>query len=331
MAIEKAFVATSFGNIAYLEVGKATKPPLLFVHGIPTSSYLWRRVLRFLQNDFHCYAPDLMGLGDTVVDPDKTPLHMDAQAEMLLEFMDKIGHTAFGLVAHDQGGAAAQIIAARQPERLTALVLADVVCYDNWPVPTIARLQSFARLPLIPNLAARTGLIEWIEARTPFSSFRRALYEGDKLSEEAIREYLRPLRASKESRERFLRFLLAGHPRYTELVVPRLKQFEKPTLILWAGDDPHLSPSWGQKLFEDIPGAKRFELIPFCGHFWQEERPSHFASKMGEFLSDVYRELHSASKTEPEKEKEKTKSPTKTKKQAKKKPAPTTETRPAEG
>jgi len=326
MVIEKAFVATTFGNIAYLEVGSDAKPPLLFVHGIPTSSYLWRRVLRFLQNDFHCYAPDLMGLGDTVVDPDKTPLHMDAQAEMLLEFMDKMGHASFGLVAHDQGGAAAQIIAARQPERLSALVLTDVVCYDNWPVPTIARLQSFARLPLIPNLAARTGFIEWIEAKTPLSSFRRALFDGDKLSEEAIREYLRPLRASKESRERFLRFLLAGHSRYTELVVPRLKQFEKPTLILWAGDDPHLSPSWGQKLFEDIPGAKRFELIPFCGHFWQEERPSHFASKIGEFLSDVYRTIEAKSAQAPEPAAKKT-TPTK----AKKKAAENTETQPAEG
>ena len=64
-AIEKSFVRTSFGNIAYLETGSAGKPPVLFVHGIPTSSYLWRHVLRFLQNDFHCYAPDLMGLGDT--------------------------------------------------------------------------------------------------------------------------------------------------------------------------------------------------------------------------------------------------------------------------
>jgi pimeloyl-ACP methyl ester carboxylesterase len=67
--------------------------------------------------------------------------------------------------------------------------------------------------------------------------------------------------------------------------VDGLKRFDKPTLILWAADDPHISPSWGRRLFDDIPGAERFELIPFCGHFWQEERPAEFAAHMGEFLA----------------------------------------------
>ncbi|MCP4195706.1 MAG: alpha/beta hydrolase [Proteobacteria bacterium] len=53
----------------------------------PRSSILWRHVLEFLQNDFPCYAPYLMGLGDTEVDPESDHFHMDAQAEMLLEFM----------------------------------------------------------------------------------------------------------------------------------------------------------------------------------------------------------------------------------------------------
>ena len=68
-ALEKKFAPLSFGDIAYLEAGSADRPPLLLVHGIPTSSFLWRHVIRFLRNDFHCYAPDLMGLGDTDVDP----------------------------------------------------------------------------------------------------------------------------------------------------------------------------------------------------------------------------------------------------------------------
>ena len=40
------------------------------------------------------------------------------------------------------------------------------------------------------------------------------------------------------------------------------------------------------KLFEEIPGARQFELVPFCGHFWQEERPAEFASIMGQFLTE---------------------------------------------
>ena len=159
-ALEKKYVKISFGNIAYLEAGAATRPPVLFMHGIPTSSFLWRHVLRFLQNDFHCYAPDLMGLGDTEVDPESGHFHMDAQAEMLLEFMTALGHERFGVVCHDQGGAAVQIIAARRPENLTCLVITNCVCYDNWPVPVIARLQALARVPLLMDALRRTGYFE---------------------------------------------------------------------------------------------------------------------------------------------------------------------------
>ena len=292
--MKKNFVETSFGNIAYLESGSDKKPPVLFVHGIPTSSYLWRDVIRFLQNDLHCYAPDLMGLGDTEVDPKTTAFHMDAQAEMLIELMEKLGHETYGLVCHDQGGAAAEILVGRLPQRVNAWVITDSVCYDNWPVPAIKQLQDMSRIPLLMNLVSRTGIMEWLECDTRLSNFKRGVFERDKLSNESIREYLRPLRESAVGRERFLKFLLAGNARYSELAVAGIKQFDKPTLIIWAGDDHYLSPSWGRKLLEDIPGAERLEIVPFCGHFWQEERPSEFASLMGEFLVE---KLASAKKT----------------------------------
>ena len=283
--IEKQFVSlSSYGEIAYIEAGAAPRPPVLFVHGIPTSSYLWRHVLRFLQNDFHCYAPDLMGLGDTRVDPTGR-FDMEAQAEMLVDFMAACGHETFGLVCHDQGGAAAQLIAARLPQRVRCFVITDAVCYDNWPVPAIARLQTAARLPSLMGVLTRLGLMEWLERRTPLSSFRRGVYRPEALEEASIREFLRPMRESVEGLQRFRSFLLAGHPRYTQMAIDGLKEFDEPTAIFWAADDYYISPSWGRKLYEDIPGAERFELVPFCGHFWQEERPSEFSSLIGEFLA----------------------------------------------
>ena len=283
--VEKKFVRLSIGDVAYLETGAADKPAVLFVHGIPTSSYLWRHVLRMLQNDFHCYAPDLMGLGDTRIDTN-IPLHMDAQAEMLVEFMHTLGHERFALVCHDQGGAAAPISAARLPDLLRCLVLTDCVCYDNWPVPAVRRLQRMAQLPLLPELLGRLGVNQWLETKTPLSNFRRGVFEPRKLTDEAIAEYLRPLSEGPEARARFRRFVLAGDKRYTELAAEGLRRFDKPTLVVWAGDDYYLSPSWGRKLYEEIPGAERFEIVPFCGHFWQEERPAEFCAHIGGFLAE---------------------------------------------
>ena len=284
--IAKKFVDLSYGRIAYLETGRTPKPPVLMVHGIPTSSFLWRHVLRFLQNDFHCYAPDLMGLGDTHVDPTRDIFHMEAQAEMLCEFMAAFGHEQFALVCHDQGGAAAQLIAARQPERISCFGITDCVCYDNWPVPAVRRYQRLARLRPLYSAVARSGAMELVLAHTPLSDMKRGVYERDKLTAAAIAEYLRPMRESPAGLERGRQFILAGHPRYTERAVAGLKRFDRPTIVIWAGDDVFLSPSYGRKLAEDIPGAERFELVPFCGHFWQEERPSEFASLLGEFFAE---------------------------------------------
>ncbi len=283
---QKKFARLSFGDIAFLEAGSAERPPVLFVHGIPTSSYLWRHVLRFLQNDFHCFAPDLMGLGDTRIDADATSLDMEAQAEMLIEFMHLQGHDSFAIVCHDQGGAAAQLIAARLPHKVTCLVLTDCVCYDNWPVPAVRRLQRMAQLPVVPEILGRVGFSQWLETKTRLSSFKKGVFEPRKLTNEVIHEYLRPLSEGPEQRKRFRKFVLAGDCRFTQLAVEDLRRFDKPTLVVWAADDYYLSPSWGRKLFEDIPGAQRFELVPFCGHFWQEERPSEFSAIIGAFLAE---------------------------------------------
>ena len=284
-ALHKKTLSCSFGHIAYLEAGPEAAPPVLFIHGIPTSGYLWRDVLRLLQDDFHCYAPDLMGLGDTEVDPETGRFHMEAQAEMLEAFMSGLGHETFAVVCHDQGGAAAQLLAARRPQLLTCLVLTNCVCYDNWPVPAIARLQTLMRLPLLPGALVRLGLFKLLETRTPLSAFRRGVHDPRSMPDTSILEYLRPLHEGRQQRERFRKFLLAGNPCYTLAAVEGLRAFSKPTLVLWGADDRYISPSWGRKLHQDIPGAERFELIPCCGHFWQEERPAEFVAHMGPFLA----------------------------------------------
>ena len=287
IGLEKKYVKTGFGNIAYLEAGVSIYPPVLLVHGIPTSGFLWRHVMELLHSEFHLYAPDLMGLGDTDADPEGDNFHMDAQAEMLLDFMDALEHESFSVVCHDQGGAAAQLIAGQNPKRLRCLVITDSVCYDNWPTPTIKRVQRLTRrLPFMVRIAlTKIGFFEWRETSRRFSSFRRAVYNPDCISNEAICEYLRPMRTSVKGAKRFDKYLLAGNPSYTLKAIKDLRHFKKPTSIIWAADDTELSPSWGLKLRDDISGVCQFELIPFCGHFWQEEKPEDFARLIGAFLA----------------------------------------------
>ena len=129
----------------------------------------------------------------------------------------------------------------------------------------------FARLPGAEWLCA-AGLWELFETR-PGSSFRRGVIDPATLTDDTIREYLRPLRGAPEKRRRFLRFVLAGNAQHTLSILPRLREFRRPTMVLWAEKDTFLPVRWGQRLYETIPGAVRFEVVPGAGHFWPRSSP----------------------------------------------------------
>lgn len=281
--IAKRIVDTPTARVAYRESGPRDRPAVLLVHGIPTSSFLWRHVMTALGDGFHCLAPDLPGLGETIVDPARTDFSMPALAEVLVDFLQVLGIERAHVVAHDQGGAAAQILAVRHERIVDRLVLTDCVCYDNWPVPPVRRLQWLARVPRLPDLAARLGLVELLQARVPGSAFRRGFADPRRLTPEVVAEYLRPLRGTHAAREAFRAFLLAGSPRHTMAVAPGLRSLGCPTLVLWAEADRHLPVAWGERLARDIPRA-RLEVVPGAGHFWPEEAPGPFAAKIRAFL-----------------------------------------------
>jgi pimeloyl-ACP methyl ester carboxylesterase len=280
----KRFERVGPAEIAFIESGPPDAPVGLFLHGLPTHSFLWRHVLRDLGDALHALAPDLLGLGDTIVSPyqDFTP---PFQAEILLEWLDKRGVAEVVLVAHDQGGAVAQQIVANHPERVSHLVLIDTVCYDNWPVPLVAQLTRLARTPGLDTIAYALGLPRRIaHARVGFA---RAVYDRRLMTPDVVEEYLRPLE-SVDGRERARRFLLAGDSRYTLECVPGLQRFRRPTVVVWGADDAFLSPSWGLRLAADIPGAKgRFELLPFCGHLAPEEKPKEIARIVADLVHGV--------------------------------------------
>lgn len=263
-------------ELAYLETGRrdddAGTPTVFFLHGTPTHSFLWRKVLRLLGgDDVHCIAYDLMGLGDTVVSPYED-FTAPMQAEILLDWLDKWSLESVVLVGHEVGGAVAQQIVANHPERVRGLVLVDTVCYDNWPHPLVAQAMRLARTPGLDTVAYALGLPRRIaHARI---GFLRAVHDKACMSPDIVDAYLRPIEAV-EGRERARRFLLAADNRYTLECVPGLRKFDAPTAIVWGADDVFLSPSWGKRLADDIPGARgELDLVAFCGHLVPEEEPT---------------------------------------------------------
>lgn len=278
----KQFQVIGENRVAYTDRGSG--PAVVFIHGLPTSSYLWNYAIDRLEGKFRCIAPDLMGLGDTEAGA-AADLTMPSQAAMVVSLLDRLGIERAALVAHDQGGAVAQIIATRHPERVTKLVLVDTVCYDNWPVAGVKLMQWIASLPFsswffgsmtLRSVANRLGV-----------GFPSGFYDKSKAGDDIRREYERTVTSTVERVRRFKRFILAGDNRYTMELAPDLKKLAIPTLIVWAGNDPYIPLKWASKLAADIPGAEGPVVIPKCGHFVPWEKPDELADQLLRFLTGV--------------------------------------------
>lgn len=282
--LRKRYTRVGPVRIAHYDVGAG--PAILFVHGIPSSAYLWRETIGGLRDRFRCLAPDLLGLGDTEapLDVDYTP---PAQAELLRGLLDAKGIDRVHLVCHDQGCAAAQNFVARYPDRVDRWVVVDGVTHDNWPVPVVRALQGVARHKRLYDLLARLGVGQAI-ARGP-AGFRRAVSRRGALGD-AVEEYLRPVTRGvrprsrlRDARERLRRFALAGDARHTLDVLPALRGFPRPVMVLWGAEDKFLAPASGRRLAEELQDAT-FELVPDCGHFLPEERPDLLIERLQAFL-----------------------------------------------
>lgn len=261
-------------DLAVVEAGTPSdeRPSVVLLHGFPTHAVLWRHVVRALAEDdgVHCLAPDLLGLGDTVVSPYED-FGAPMQADLLLDWLDARGRERVVLVGHEQGGAVAQQVVANHPERVAGLVLVASVAYDSWPSPAAEQAMKLARTPGVDVLAYALDLPRRIGGNAVVG-FGRAVHDPASLDPDIVDEYLRPL-LTAEGRERARRFLLAGDHRVTLECVPGLRAYEGPAAVVAGADDAFVSPSWGARLVDDLQGVDALTLVPFCGHLVPEEAP----------------------------------------------------------
>lgn len=268
------------GRVAYLRHGSG--PPLLLVHGIPTSCRLWEGLLGDLGEHFDCIAPDLLGLGRSLPAPGAR-LDSPGQADALAQLLDALGIAEAFVVAHDQGGAHVQQLLARHGDRVRAVAFCDVVCLDNWPVPIISLLMALARAPRALHALARAGVLQ---AGLETAGFPRTVRRLRTVPRELREDWLWVLGpdAPAAARAAFCGYVTAQSARWTTEVVPALNAWEKPAHVLWAADDHHLPVRWAARLAAELPTAGPPVLVPDAAHFLQAEVPRTLARELLAFL-----------------------------------------------
>jgi pimeloyl-ACP methyl ester carboxylesterase len=229
--------------------------PLVFLHGYPDTLQVWHRCAAHLAAEGHgVFAFDWPGLGESEAWPGgATPSHL---AERLLAVLDAGGVSAATLVAHDMGAPPALELAARHPERVRALVVANSLvaafAETSWEIRV---LRHFAWNRWLLRHAPRV-----VFTRALRTSLPRALPPSIELRHDFWTAFRRAeVRA-------FVSRMCAGFQGTLPALEGVLGSVRAPLLVLWGADDHHFPPAQGRWLAERVRGAE-LEVLG-GGHHW---------------------------------------------------------------
>lgn len=254
-------------DVAYYDEGAGD--PVVFLHGIPTNSYLWRDVIPPIAAERRVVVPDMIGYGNSSMF-DGFDRSIRAQEETITELLSTLDVGNPSLVGHDLGGGVFLRYAAHHPDAVDELVLSNAIAYDSWPIQLITDLG-------LPETARETG-VEELQAMLD-DLFRDTLY-GTEHSEAFLDGMTTPWN-SEAGVTSLVRNAISTNTNHTTEIDP--KRIEARTLLLWGADDQFQSIEWAERLHEDIETAELIGLDD-ANHWVMEDRPDTYRDELADFL-----------------------------------------------
>ena len=264
--------------VHFVDHGPERARPALFVHGNPTWSFLWRKVIAGLP-ELRCIAPDLLGFGlsDRLarLEDHSVERHAAAVAELVtaLDLRDLV------LVGQDWGGPIGVLAASLVPDRIAAVVLANTsILAPARPRGTL--FHRFARVPVVSDVVFR-GL--------GFPQNLLAIAQGDRHSIRGTtaRAYTYPLRSLADRIGPLaLARMVPDSPEHPSLpalqrVEAWIRDFSGPVALVWGERDPILGKALARHQ-RVLPRAS--VTTTQAGHFLQEEVPDEIAAAVEDVI-----------------------------------------------
>jgi len=268
------------GMMSYVDAGSG--PAVVLVHGTPTWSFVYRRLIASLVATGHrVIAPDHLGFGlsqKAGAWPTRARYRPQDHARRLAALLDALGVRDITLVVHDFGGPVGLSYAIARPERVARLVILNTWL---WSLEGDQRIARGARLA-----SSVVGRLLYLRLNaSPRWLIPAAFADRARLRPDVHRQYLAPFStaASRTPLWELARSLISESAWYEALWRQRARLAEKPALLLWGVDDPSFGRAYLARWREALPHAAVVEL-PGVGHFVQEEAATDVAKHVEAFL-----------------------------------------------
>jgi haloalkane dehalogenase len=266
-----------FDGLRMHYVDEGDGPPVLLLHGEPTSSYLWRNVIPpLVAAGRRAVAPDLIGFGRSDKPADIGWYSYDRHVASIANLVEALGLGGMTLVVHDWGGPIGLRFAVEHEELVDRLVILDTgIGGGRPPSDTWLRFREVVRA-----MGPAIDPVRLIESGTV-----------NGLDDDARAAYAEPF-PTPESKAGVLAFpeLVPAEPDHPNTepmnrVRDALRSWTKPTLVVWGAEDAALPPALAHGFTELIPGTGEPVVVEGAGHFLQEDRPDEVAAAIVRFLA----------------------------------------------
>jgi haloalkane dehalogenase len=266
----RRFVDTRFGRIAHADRGRGDA--VLFLHGLPLNGFQWRDSIAALSSERRCLAPDFLGLGHTEVAAGQSVGPLDQMA-MLLAFLDAKGVGKVDVIASDSGGAVAQHLVTRHPERVRSLLLTNCDCEIDYPLAALQVPFELSRQGKFADDVVRAWQADKALARSDEKGLGACYENAALLPDEVFDEYLVPLLANAQKKEKLHEYVLALEANPLAGIEAALEKCRVPTRIVWGSEDRVFSTKSPGYLAKAFGNSKGLRMLEGGKLFWPEERP----------------------------------------------------------
>jgi pimeloyl-ACP methyl ester carboxylesterase len=268
-------------KLFYREAGPVGAPTVLLLHGFPSAGHMFRDLIPRLADRFHLVAPDLIGFGQSdMPSRDEFKYTFDNLAGVIDRFTEVIGLDRFAIYIFDYGAPVGLRIAAKHPERVTAIISQNGNAYEEGFSERWGPIRTYWREPTQANRDALRAFLA-LEAR--LFQYTHGVADPSLISPDghSLDDHYLARPGALEVQLDLLLDYASNVARYPEFQA-YFRSHKPPFLAVWGANDPDFLPAGAEAYRRDLPDAD----IRFfdTGHFALETHGEGIAAAIRDFL-----------------------------------------------